>query len=245
MKRPIIGITADVQLPDCGKVRSERLYVSSAYVNSVEKADGLPIMLPITDVADIINRHASMIDGLLLSGGVDVNPLLFGEEPHQKLQGVCIERDWYELALIRAVLLLEKPIFGICRGIQMLNVACGGTLWQDIYIIKPEILKHSQELGGYCGSHTVHAQNGSLIGKCINDSFVTNSFHHQACKALAPEFIATAWTADGIIEAIEKPGRTLVYGVQWHPEHMTANHPPMLQLFRELTAAAKNRMELN
>ena len=245
MKRPIIGVTADVQLPDGGKVRSGRLYVSRAYISSVERAGGLPIMLPITDVADIVARHAGMIDGLLLTGGVDVNPLLYGEEPQQKLLEVCAERDWYELALIRAVLLQEKPIFGICRGIQMLNVACGGTLWQDIDAITPEILKHRQQQSGYCGSHTVRTEHGSFIWKCIADSFVTNSFHHQACKTLAPEFVATAWTADGIVEAIEKPGKPLVFGVQWHPEHMTENHPPMLQLFQELTAAAKNRMELD
>ncbi|MEI6285956.1 MAG: gamma-glutamyl-gamma-aminobutyrate hydrolase family protein [Bacillota bacterium] len=245
MRKPIIGITTDAQLPDGNRVKSGRYYVSSAYISSVEMADGIPIMLPVSGNDAVVLAHANMIDGLILCGGVDVNPLMFGEQPHQKLMEVCSERDWYEQALIREIMLQAKPIFGICRGVQMLNVACGGTLWQDIYTANPNVLKHRQDMGGHSGSHTVQMKSGSLMQKCLTDNFVTNSFHHQACKQLAPEFIATAWTTDGIIEAIEKPGETLTFGVQWHPEHMTVSQPQMLTLFRELTAAAKNRMELN
>ncbi|MFA6074310.1 MAG: gamma-glutamyl-gamma-aminobutyrate hydrolase family protein [Negativicutes bacterium] len=245
MKKPLIGITAGVQLPDNCKIKSKWYYVSSAYVSSVEQAGGVPAMLSITDLADVIKAHAGMIDGLLLSGGVDVNPLLFDQEPQPKLGEVCVERDWYELALIKEVMLQGKPIFGICRGIQMLNVACGGSLWQDVFAIKPKILKHQQEMSANSGSHTVRMQSGSVAEKCLSGSFVTNSFHHQACKTVASGFVATAWTDDGIIEAIEKPGETLTFGVQWHPEQMAVSHPQMLQLFRELIAAAKNRMERN
>lgn len=243
MKKPLIGITSGVQPPDAAGVSYERYYASSAYVSSIERADGVPLVLPVSAANDIVKAHANIIDGLLLSGGVDVNPLVFGEEPQQKLREVCDARDWYELALIKEVMQQDKPVFGICRGIQVLNVACGGTLWQDIYTIRPEILKHRQESGARHGSHTIRVQSGTLMEKLFSDKTLVNSFHHQACNAIAPGFAATAWTADGIVEAIERQGAALTFGVQWHPEHMAASTQKMLELFVALVDAAKKRME--
>ena len=236
-RKPIIGITTEVQDADGQKVTSGRYYASIAYNYSVEAAGGVPLMLPASDNPDVVIAHALAIDGLLLSGGVDVNPLLYGEQPVRELGAVSDERDRYELMLIHEVAKRGKPIFGICRGIQMLNLAFGGTLWQDIYL-GSDIIKHRQDQAGFCASHSVIVASGTLLESMVSSSVLTNSFHHQACKAVAPGFVVSARSSDGIVEGIEAADGRMLYAVQWHPEHMTRHHPAMLNLFRQLVAAA-------
>ena len=191
---------------------TERAYLNQDYIKSVEKAGGVPLILPITDNVDIIKALAESIDGLLLTGGEDINPLLFGEEPDPKLGEICEARDRFELLLFGEVYRLKKPIFGICRGLQIMTVALGGTLWQEISRKPGELIKHSQ----------------------APDRTRLHSDHHQAAKSVGTTGTVTATASDRIIEAIDwSTPHHYCQAVQWHPEAMIDTHPEMLNLFKD------------
>jgi putative glutamine amidotransferase len=163
------------------------------------------------------------MDGLLLTGGGDVDPFYFGEEPHPALGEVDPERDRRELELVLLAHRRDLPVLAICRGCQVLNVALGGTLYQDIESQLSGIDQHWQQGGRSRSSHSVAVQNGSLLARCFPQlTGRVNSFHHQAIRELAPALKATARSLDGIIEGVEDPVKSFVLGVQWHPEDMLA-----------------------
>jgi putative glutamine amidotransferase len=161
-----------------------------------------------------------MIDGLVLSGGSDVDPHYFGEEPHPKIGNITPERDKTEFLLTKAMLKRNKPILAICRGIQILNVAAGGKLYQDIASqYEGELIQHSQKAPRSYLAHSVQVTPGSLLAKSAgSESFRVNTFHHQAVSTVAPGFEVTAVASDGIIEGIESADYHFALGVQWHPE---------------------------
>lgn len=232
--RPIIGITSDI--------RNENLLtVSLNNVHAIVKAGGVPVVLPnIADAA--VERFAETIDGLLVTGGGDADPTFYGEEPLPQLGEVCPDRDRFELLLINRMLQKDKPVLGICRGCQMIIVAAGGNLYQDIYSQhRTQLLQHTQKAPRTHTSHYVEIAEGSLLHGIVQSSrFKVNSFHHQAVKTVADGFAITGRASDGIIEAYESNNHRFVIGVQWHPENLAcADDIYSLRLFNALVHACR------
>lgn len=238
MRKPIIGITSNILITEGGSLPgTERVSVSNDYIKAVLQAGAVPMVLPVVTDKEIIKYQSDVIDGLLLSGGYDVDPLLFGEEPAKKLGFVYPARDIHEIELIKAIYHDNKPILGICRGIQVINIVFGGTLYQDLAEIQGGI-KHMQNAPKDAASHTVRVSADSILHEIFGEKVVTNSFHHQAVKELGSDFIISAKTKDGIVEAIEIPGERFIVAVQWHPEMMVKGHIGMQRLFSEFVADA-------
>lgn len=247
-RRPVIGLTccsdSDMEEP--------RYIVSKAYIDAIQAAGGIPVVLPSTfrderegESEDPLKDLLERIDGLLLTGGVDVNPILYGEEPHPKLGRIDPLRDEFELDLIRRALECGMPVLGICRGIQVLNIVAGGENYQDIASLEiPNPIKHMQNGPRWSYSHTVEMEEGSRLQVLLGQRRVfVNSFHHQAIKSVAPGFRVSARAGDGIIEAIEMVGPEgddhFVMGVQWHPETMYRRDQGAAAIFEGFVEACR------
>lgn len=237
--KPCIGIT-------CGHDWDKHIFfIKENYYRAVETAGGVPVLIPPFDDDSLIDRMFDMIDGVLIGGGPDVDPLFFGEEPRPQNGRISPKRDKTELRLAYKAVLGKKPIFGICRGMQVLNIACGGTIYQDIYsqIKNVDILKHTQDAPEWYGTHMVNiSKNSRLFQILVVPKLKVNSFHHQAVKVIAKGFAASAHSSDGIIEGIEKTSDGFAVGVQWHPEEMWEKEPRFLNLFEVLVEAALKQM---
>jgi putative glutamine amidotransferase len=233
MPKPIIGILSNLSiLPNSVFPGQEQVYTNIEYVKSVVWAGGIPLLLPVIEDEADIAIQIQQVDGLLLTGGCDINPLAYDEEPQEELGFIFPDVDDHQFAAVRAARRLNKPMFGICRGVQLLNVAFGGTLYQhlDRSITK---LKHFQQSKMAVPGHTIKITSGTNLHNIIKkDCFITNSFHHQAVKKLATDFIVNSVALDGTIEGIELNGSPFILGVQWHPERMAAQSPEMLNLFK-------------
>lgn len=231
MNYPVIGITASID----GKEGWYRQ--NSNYIQAVRSAGGLPIILPPVDeeaVAAVVAR----IDGLIPAGGDDLDPVNFGEEPQYKIRYDHPQRDQFELLLAKAAIEQRRPILGICRGIQVLNVALGGTLYQEIHGQIEGAMIHQHPRGE--PTHEVKIEQGTLLSRLAGQPAMrVNSFHHQAVRTIAPGLIASATANDGVIEAIEDPRHHFVLGVQWHPERMWKRDKAANDLFASLIAAAQ------
>jgi len=214
--KPVIGITTDVQ-------QDGENILKNTYVQAVIRAGGLPMIVPVGLEQDV-EQLIEMFDGLLLSGGNDINPMLFNEEPHEYLGVVSPSRDSSELELARRMLKTGKPILGICRGLQVLNVAVGGTLYQDLNKQNDSpILQHIQKAPNTHCSHYVQLDKGSLLESIAGSERIqVNSYHHQSLKEVPSDFKVTGVASDGIVEAIESTDEQFVLGVQWHPEALSA-----------------------
>jgi gamma-glutamyl-gamma-aminobutyrate hydrolase PuuD len=243
-KRPRIGITSR-KIPYFHKDRPyPRWGVAVDYIHAVQLAGGLPLMIPLSRDPDLLEDYFSTLDGLLLPGGMDVDPFHYGEEPHKLLEEVDPLRDETELYLARRALKEDVPTFGVCRGEQLLNVAAGGSLYQDIAAQSPqEVIRHFQEFAQEWPSHSVEIKPDTLLASIVSDRRLrVNSYHHQAVRRLAPEFRIAATAPDGIVEAIESTRHTFVLGVQWHPELLVDQLDFNLALFRRhVEAAARYR----
>ncbi|MDR2497856.1 MAG: gamma-glutamyl-gamma-aminobutyrate hydrolase family protein [Tannerellaceae bacterium] len=219
--------------------------VNELYVRSVLAAGGAPILIPAMLDPEAMHRIVADLDGLLFSGGGDINPILLGEEPIPQLQDVDPFRDEYDLLLLRIAFIRQIPIMGVCRGHQLVNAAFGGTLLQDIYAQHSQpAIKHSQEMERQYPSHSVGIVRGTRLHSVLkSDKINVNSIHHQAVKAPAQGFVVSATAPDGIIEAIEHPEYS-VFGLQWHPEGMAANgDEASIELFRMLVKDAQRFAE--
>lgn len=238
-KQPVIGITGNFSEGNCA--------VADGYIRSVLAAGGTPLIIPPYDETDACLNTLDHIDGLLLTGGGDINPLLLGEEPLKELGDINPRRDRQELLLVRLAADRQIPMLGICRGIQIMTAALGGTLYQDIHSQSPtRCLKHSQGLERSQASHTVEVEPETLLSHIFKgeNRLYVNSFHHQAVKAPAPGFRVSACATDGIIEAVESTEYKSMIGVQWHPECMIlSGDDSMLPLFRWLTGEAASYRE--
>ena len=218
-------------------------YVGSGYVNGIARTGGTPLILPLLDAQPA--TYAAMlesVDGVILTGGEDPAPHLYGEEPLQRLGDVEYERDLAELALIKLAMEQKKPILGICRGMQILNVACGGTLIQDIPSQVPGAFQHAQKGSRQYGAHKVQLSPGFVADALGQQEVLVNTSHHQAVKDVAPGFKATAVAADGVIEAIESLDG-LHIGVQWHPERMWSHDATMLKIAEAFVSLVKKQKE--
>lgn len=214
VQRPLIGITASVA--------EGKMTIADDMMFSVMQAGGLPVVLPYVQDQAGAEAVLDRIDGLLVSGGPDVDPLLYGEEPLPGLGQIMPDRDRMEALYIRIALQRDFPVFAICRGAQMLNAAAGGSLYQDIASQLSGVLLHAQRAPRDHLSHYVQVKPDTKLHRIVeSERFKVNSFHHQAVKALAPGFVQTAWSSDGVVEAFESSAHEFVLGVQWHPENLT------------------------
>lgn len=236
--RPLIGV------PCGGKLRSKyrRFCMGKSYCRALHVAGGAPVLLPLLDGDEALLDIYQRLDGLLLAGGGDIAPHHFGETRFARLRRVDPPRDRAELLLARQAVKDDLPVLAICRGIQVLNVASGGTLYQDISVQIPHALRHDfhpEHSRNYLG-HEVCTQPGTrLAGILGGERFGVNSFHHQSIKGVAPGLQVTAYAPDGVIEAVEAQGNRFVIGVQWHPEDLIDDNPRMRQLFEAFSEEAR------
>ena len=224
--KPRIGISANH--------KDDLSCIADTYVNSVVKAGGAPVLIPVITDEEALTEIIDSLDGLILSGGGDINPLFLHEEPIPQLQDVDSVRDQYDLLILRLATDRQLPVMGICRGHQLINVFFGGTIYQDINSQKPGVLKHSQSMPRTQASHSVKITDGTKLSKILDgaETLQVNSFHHQAVKDVAPEFVSSAVAPDGINEGIEHPERD-IFSVQWHPEGFASvDDEQALKLFR-------------
>lgn len=216
MSSPRIGLTGTTRLFD----GAQRSGVNAAYVNATLRTGGIPLVLPPVIRSADVSRVVDTLDGLLLTGGEDIDPVLFGEAPHPKLGNVDPDRDRFELAIFADAWKRGMPVLAICRGIQVVNVALGGTLWQDIPSQRPGSLVHAATSARDQRTHPVDLVPGSRTADALGGTRIEiNSFHHQSIKALAPGLVVTGVAPDGEIEAVESTGEgPWMLAVQWHPE---------------------------
>ena len=228
--RPVIGIT--------GNYNQETCTLAEGYYQSVLKAGGIPFIIPPFYETDRLGELLDRLDGIIFSGGGDINPLLLGEEPIKELHSITPERDLQELLLARLAYDRQIPMLGICKGIQIINAALGGTNYQDIHTQMEGIrIKHSQDQDRRYPSHQVSITDGSILAKLFGTELAVNSFHHQACKTAAPCLTVTAISTDGVIEAVESNEFKSILGVQWHPEtYILRNSTDMLPIFEWLVS---------
>ena len=232
---PLIGITGNFGEKGCE--------LAEGYYLSVVRAGGTPVAIPPHNDKEALVTLLETLDGIIFSGGGDINPLLLGEEPLPQLHSVCPKRDEPELFLAREAFHRQIPMLGICRGIQVMAAALGGKVWQDIYVQgEGAKIKHSQDMPRHCASHTVNLKEGSLIQSTFGNkqTLAVNSFHHQAVSDPGPHLQVSALSPDGIIEAVESSEHKALLGVQWHPECFILNgDESMMSVFRWLISEAR------
>ncbi len=238
-KRPIIGITT------ANQKREKKTYavVSNNYCSSVQMAGGTPILLSLCVNKEILDNYLAIMDGLIITGGDEaVNPRLYGENPIPALKATCPSRDECETYLLKGALQQDMPVLGICRGMQLMNVSAGGSLYQDIFTQKQGVLGHlPEDMPVDELYHSVSIEKGSKLRDIFQtEELMVNSFHHQAVKKLATGFVGTAISEDEIIEAMEHKKQKFAIGVQWHPEDLTARHLHFLELFKALVTASSS-----
>ena len=211
---PMIGLTGNYNDSNCT--------LAEGYYQSILQAGGIPVIIPPYDDTHLLAQTLDQLDGILLTGGGDINPLYLGEEPIRELHGINPRRDRQELLLTRLAADRQLPILGICRGVQVMNAAFDGALYQDIHVQMEGIrIKHSQDLDRSHASHTVQIEPGTLLHNLFkSETLAVNSFHHQAAKDMGEGMRATAFSDDGIVEAIEHESLP-IWAVQFHPERLS------------------------
>lgn len=227
--KPLIGVSANL--------KEGQSCINNDYTNCIIDAGGIPVLIPVTTDLAMLKSLIAGVDGLLLTGGADVNPLYSKEEPQRGLGEVNALRDQYDFMLLKIANDRQTPIFGICRGHQVINVYFGGTLFQDLNSLNPEKINlHSQTAEGWMGTHHTLIESDCRLAAIFGeeDEIVTNSFHHQSVKNTAQGFMITAHCIDGLNEAQEANPETgkEIFSVQWHPERMAGTNPKMLGIFK-------------
>lgn len=242
LRRPPIGVTPDISEPQ-GPSPLPRYELKASYAEAVLRAGGLPMVLPYSDERQVVEAYLDRISGLLVSGGgFDVPPDMYGEAPREGLGPVKIERSRFERALIDLALGRGMPVLGICGGMQLLNVACGGTLYQDLPRELPAARPHQQEHDRTQPHHPVDVHDGSALADAVGrGQIMVNSTHHQAVRTLGKGLKVSAVAPDGVVEGIElETGRSFAVGVQWHPELLIDTVPPHLALYKALVSRARD-----
>ncbi|MBI3974096.1 MAG: gamma-glutamyl-gamma-aminobutyrate hydrolase family protein [Chloroflexi bacterium] len=238
--RPIIGVTGHRTETSSGVTM---VTAKEAYLTAVALAGGIPVVLPPVDDLHAVAAALDRVDGVLLTGGKDIDPAHYGQPILHDSVALEPDRDRFELPLTREAVARDVPVLAICRGCQVLNVALGGSLWQDLPFQRPNGLLHQQRAPRDAVTHpvTVHAGTAlaAILGEHAARPFDTNSFHHQAVQRISAALAPAAHTQDDIVEAIEAPDRRFVMGIQWHPEDLVTRRPEHRRLFEAFVAAAR------
>ena len=233
LMKPVIGLTP------CFDKSNGNTYINPGYPESVMLAGGLPLVLPLTEDEAVLGQCVSLCDGFLFTGGPDVDPALFGETPLNDSVNVCPERDAMEFALLKQILCTGKPVFGICRGCQLLNVGLGGDLYQDLPAQCPGPVEHRQPEPFTVPVHENRILPETPLRTLLGvDIIRVNSCHHQAIRTLAPGLRVSAVSEDGLTEAFWMEEYPYLQAVQWHPERMLKDEAS-LALFRAFILAAE------
>lgn len=216
--------------------------IPSNYINSIIDNGGIPVILPVTSDTSFVKEYAMMLDGLLIPGGEDVNPLMYGEDSIPKVTYMNMFKDEFEIALIKEFYNLGKPIMGICRGMQLINVVFGGNLIQDIPSREYNSTSHEQAIEIPSEpTHVISINKSSLLYRALGkESIAVNSYHHQAVDRIAGGFIVSAIAKDGIVEAIENEEKN-IFAVQWHPECMYKRFEDFSKIFKLLCEKASDK----
>jgi len=232
--KPVIGITTYT-----GE-GSAYYSVNSTYIDSVFAAGGIPVQIPVIDDEKDFESYMNILDGIIFTGGIDISPLTYGENPVSKINAISSRRDAYEIRLFKKAYADNMPIMGICRGNQLVNVALGGSLYQDINAQIPGSYGHFPDMASMDELyHSVDFVKGSKLHQIFGaEKMNVNSFHHQAIKKLGDGLVISAMSEDGIVEGVEAADSRFLIGVQWHPEGLTKRCPIFLKLFESLVSAA-------
>jgi len=244
--KPLIGLTCFSTSRSDWVENAPGLYLDASfrdYSRGVESSGGIPVLIPVIKDPETMSSTVQRLDGLLLTGGPDVCPRFFGEEPIVGIREIDYERDLMELELVRQAEKRDMPILGICRGIQLISVAFGGTIYQDIFVEAPDCLDHYQKAPKGTNTHKVRVAKASKLFEIVKTEILwVNSHHHQAVKEPPPGFIISATAADGIVEAIERPGDSFLMGLQWHAEGTWIKEEASRKIFADFIDAAGKRM---
>lgn len=239
-RKPVIGVTTSYtfehEAPFAGY---KRTYVNDDYIQAIIRNGGVPLMLPLNTEIDVLEAQLDMVDGIILSGGYDVNPVLYNQQPRQKLGEILPVRDEFEFKVLEIAKQKKLPVLGVCRGLQIMNTFYGGSLEQDLsYIVSEnEILKHNQNQTPTLTTHGIVIEEDSWLTPILGKENTVNSFHHQVVKDVAPEFKAVARALDGVVESIEYSSDQFLVAVQWHPE-MLKDNEEMNEIFKLLIKKA-------
>lgn len=208
--------------------------INQTYLQSVLMAGAAPVPLPVIADTSALSSIINSCEGLLLTGGGDISPIYYGEEYSPDLRSVSDARDICELLLFRLAMERKIPVFGICRGMQLINVALGGSLYQHLGSVPEFNIQHDQQEERRTTTHGIAIETGSIMERVFGSQAQVNSFHHQAIKDLAPGLKVTARSPDGVIEAVESIDQSgpVIMGVQWHPEELSASEPKAAALFK-------------
>lgn len=245
--KPVIGVTPDFNAGDRKEWGGHEptYFLRARYVRAIEELGGIPLILPLVAGPASRRRLLERVDGLLLTGsGPDLPPRLYGERQRYPFPLVSERRANFELDLVHHARMKDIPLLGICGGMQTVNVACGGSLFQDLPSQVPDVLPHRQKSKAIHVSHAVDVAPGSLLRTIVKKAtMMVNSSHHQSVKTVAPTLIASAVAPDGVIEAVESPRHRFLLGIQWHPEFLFERHPLHRRLFQALLRAAGRRRD--
>ncbi len=220
----------------------ESLWMLPGYLEGLEEAGATPIIFPLSEDAAEIDRLVAMCDGILLTGGHDVTPEIYGEEPLEGKVACCARRDEMETQVLRDAIKMDKPLLGICRGIQFVNAALGGTLYQDLPTQFPSATEHHQIPPYDVPVHEVKIGKDTPLFKCLGEERIrVNSYHHQAVKKVSPELTVMAESEDGLVEALYRPENRFLWAVQWHPEFSFKTDANGKKIFRAFVEAMDNK----
>ena len=244
MNKPIIGVTPDFNAgnrKDMGG-KEPTYFLRARYMKAIEDAGGIPVVLPLLSNTDAWRQVMTHVHGLLITGsGSDLAPEFYGERQRHKFARMSRERATMELGIAKAAYRADVPMLGICGGMQSINVALGGTLYQDIAAQLDTPIDHLPAYSATKTTHPVQIAPESLLRRIVGKARVeVNSSHHQSVKKVASNLVQTAVAPDGVIEAIEAPDRAFILGVQWHPEFLYDRDPIQRRLFQALVKAGKN-----
>lgn len=233
MNKPVIGLIAG----EDPRIAADKHMVNTSYLQALIAAGATPLVIPVDGDAGRAGEYIPMLDGLLVPGGEDVTPSLYGQAPVSQVVYTYGDKDRMDLALIRMAVEAGLPVFGICRGLQVINVCFGGTLIQDLPSQRPGTLVHTSDRDAP-RTHGARLVPGSLMERLLgSEPLQVNTYHHQAVDVPAPGFSITAFAEDGVVEAIEDSARN-IYAVQWHPERLVEEYPRFRPLFRHLVEQA-------
>lgn len=234
---PVIAILANQQQTSAGEFTLLDI-TQRAYTEAILAAGGAPLVLPAIEDEAAVRAVLQRTDGLLVTGGADLSPDLYGQQPLPKLGGVSPLRDALDRTTLQYAAEADLPVLGICRGIQAMAVFAGGALIQDIPSQVPDCLQHNQQAPGWHGLHEIDIAPDSRLARLTGRTqAMVNTFHHQALRDVPPGYVASAYTADGMIEAIEKPEAKFHLGLQFHPELMAPRHDFIAAVFRGFVQA--------